>query len=100
MDVSQLSVAYDGGYVNSDSDGEGLPRPDPVVLYGKGVKGVKRPRSQDPDEDSSEEQDYPDLHEYFSRFDFDAADIIQLCRSYASYLARTMKGKVPLNKKK
>lgn len=56
-------------------------------------KGVKRPF--DVHDESSGEEDVetlgePDLTGYFSRFNICKQDQIMLCRSYASYLARTI----------
>jgi len=74
-----------------------LPKPDRVAL--------KRPRELTradayagagkrpwiPAEEEINDDDLPDLGDYLSRFDTSVEDDIKLCRTYASYLATTIK---------
>lgn len=53
-------------------------------------KGIKRPYVE-PVRYPSDDEDQPDLKEYFSQWDMKDRDIIIMCRSYASYLDRTSK---------
>lgn len=54
------------------------------------IHSQKRPMKR-PYEDIYDEDEQPDLHEYFSNWSMEPKDIVLMCRSYASYVATQQK---------
>jgi len=54
-------------------------------------KGLKRPFPSRGYDDEIDEEDQPDLEEYFSNWHISPKDVVLICRSYASYVSSAQK---------